>query len=165
MTSLLPFSGLDKISQTLSDFSRRRESQNGRFSTFLKKKRNRILIISSRCLKWKVPQILARNRQSALGLSGRTKSAREQPPRMCTIPPRQRLFSPAWLAIRRWRVARARMRNRIRIITHVLKPLHPCNTKERKRETHTTKHSTLLSSLSLQLSLSRNSTLNLANSC
>ena len=145
----------DKISQ----------SQNGRFSTFLKKKRNRILLISSRCLKWKVPQILARNRQSALGLSGRTKSAREQPPRMCTIPPRQRLFSPAWLAIRRWRVARARMRNRIRIITHVLKPLHPCNTKERKRETHTTKHSTLLSSLSLQLSLSRNSTLNLANSC
>ena len=53
------------------------------------------------------------------------------------------------------------MRNRIRIITHVLKPLHPCNTKERKRETH----NKILYALSLQLSLSRNSTLNLANSC
>ena len=51
---------------------------------------------------------------------------------MFTIPPRQRLSSPTWLAIRRWRVARARIRIRNRIIARVLKPPHPCNTKERK---------------------------------
>jgi len=31
-----------------------------------------------------------------------------------------------------------RIRMRIRIIARVLKPLHPCNTKERKRETSQT---------------------------
>ena len=34
----------------------------------------------------------------------RTLRAREQPNRMCTIPPRQTLSSPNRLAIRRWRV-------------------------------------------------------------
>ena len=75
-------------------------------------------------------EVLTRNRQSALELSRRTLRARQQPHRMCTIHPRQRLSSPTWLAIRARRVARARMRNRIRIIARVLKPLlHPCNTK------------------------------------
>ena len=41
---------------------------------------------------------------------GRTSSAREQPHRLCTIPPRQQLSSPTWLAIRRWRVTRDRIR-------------------------------------------------------
>ena len=45
-------------------------------------------------------EVLTRNRQSALGLSGRTKSAREQTHRMCTIPPRQQLSITIWLAIR-----------------------------------------------------------------
>ena len=95
-------------------------------------------------------EVLARNRQSAVGLLGRTSSAREQPNRMCTIPPRQRLSSPTGWRYEGWRVARARIRNiirirnrnrnrnRIRIITRVLQPPHPCNTKERKRERHTT---------------------------
>ena len=52
-------------------------------------------------------EVLTRNRQSALGLRGRTNSAREQTPRMCTIPPRQQLSSPTWLAIRRRRTTRA----------------------------------------------------------
>ena len=88
-------------------------------------------------------EVLTRNRQSALGLSGRSRSAQEQPPRMCTIPPRQQLSSPTWLAIRTRRVARARIRNRIRIrirnriITRVLQPPHPRNTK-RERERHKT---------------------------
>ena len=43
-------------------------------------------------------------RETAVGLSGRTLRAREQPNRMCTIPPRQTLSSPNRLAIRRWRV-------------------------------------------------------------
>ena len=67
--------------------------------------------------------------------------------RMCTIPPRQQLSSPTWLAIRRWRVARARIRNRNRnrnrnrIITRVLQPPHPCNTKrERERAQNTPAH-------------------------
>ena len=46
-------------------------------------------------------EVLARNRQSALGLLGRTLRAQEQPHRMCTIPPRQRLSSTTRLAIRR----------------------------------------------------------------
>ena len=49
-------------------------------------------------------EVLARNRQSALELTGRTRSAREQPPRLFTIPPRQQLSSTTWLAIRTWRV-------------------------------------------------------------
>jgi hypothetical protein len=52
-------------------------------------------------------EVLARNRQSDVELFGRTKSAREQPHRVFTIPPRQQLSSPTRLAIRRWKVARA----------------------------------------------------------
>ena len=70
-------------------------------------------------------EVLTRNRQSALDLSGGTLGAREQPPECvqyllyndCPLPPR--------LAIRRWRVTRARIRIRIRIITLVLKPPYP----------------------------------------
>ena len=51
---------------------------------------------------------------------------------MCTIPPRQRLSSPTWLAIRRWRVARGRIRIRIRIIAQVLKLPATLYNKERK---------------------------------
>ena len=52
-------------------------------------------------------EVLTRNRQSALGLSGRSICAREQTSRLCTIPPRQQLSSPTWLAIRRRRTTRA----------------------------------------------------------
>ena len=51
-------------------------------------------------------EVLARNRQSAVGLLGGTKSAREQPPRVSTIPPRQQLSITIWLAIRKRRVTR-----------------------------------------------------------
>ena len=64
-------------------------------------------------------EVLARNRQSALELFGRTRSAREQPLRMFTIPPRQRLSSPNRLAIRR------------RNVTHVL---NTCSDTQRERE-------------------------------
>jgi len=46
-------------------------------------------------------EVLARNRQSALGLFGGTLRAREQTLRMFTIPPRQQLSVTIWLAIRR----------------------------------------------------------------
>ena len=49
-------------------------------------------------------EVLARNRQSALELLGRTRSALEQPNRVFTIPPRERLSSTTRLAIRRWNV-------------------------------------------------------------
>ena len=55
-------------------------------------------------------EVLARNRQSALGRGRRTRSAREQPNRMFTIPPRQQLSSPTRLAIRTWRVIRRVLR-------------------------------------------------------
>ena len=48
-------------------------------------------------------EVLTRNRQSALERRRRTKSAREQPPRMFTIPPRQQLSVTRRLAIRTWR--------------------------------------------------------------
>ena len=89
-------------------------------------------------------EVLTRNRQSAVELSGRTRRSQEQTPRMCTIPPRQQLTSPTWLAIRRWRVARARIRNRIRnrnrirIITRVLQPPQPLYEREKERETQNT---------------------------
>ena len=70
-------------------------------------------------------EVLARNRQSALGLCGRTLGAQEKPNRMFTIPPRQRLPFTRWLAIRKWRVTRIR----IRIIT--------CNNRQRERHTQT----------------------------
>ena len=50
-------------------------------------------------------EVLARNRQSALERSGRSRSAREKPPRMFTIPPRQQLPITRRLAIRIWRIA------------------------------------------------------------
>ena len=69
-------------------------------------------------------EVLARNRQMALGLSGRSRSAREQPHRLCTIPPRQRLSITIWLAIRKRRVTR-RDRIRIRIKLNVItRPAH-----------------------------------------
>ena len=46
-------------------------------------------------------EVLARNRQSALELLGRTRSALLQTLRLCTIPPRQQLSVTIWLAIRR----------------------------------------------------------------
>ncbi len=49
-------------------------------------------------------EVLARNRQSALELSRRTRSALQQTLRLFTIPPRQQLSSPTRLAIRRWNV-------------------------------------------------------------
>ena len=49
-------------------------------------------------------EVLARNRQSAVGLSGCSIGSREQPNRVFTIPPRQRLSITIWLAIRRRRV-------------------------------------------------------------
>jgi len=52
-----------------------------------------------------------------LGRRRRTRSARERPPRMCTIPPRQQLSSTRRLAIRARGVTRARIRIRIRRIT------------------------------------------------
>ena len=60
-------------------------------------------------------EVLTRNRQSALGLSGRSICAREQTSRLCTIPPRQELSSPTWLAIRTWSTTRA-----IRVVTVVI---------------------------------------------
>ena len=69
-------------------------------------------------------EVLTRNRQMALGLSGRSRSAREQPHRLCTIPPRQRLSITIWLAIRKRRVTR-RDRIRIRIKLNVItRPAH-----------------------------------------
>jgi hypothetical protein len=64
--------------------------------------------------------VLARNRQSAVGLLGGTKSAREQPPRVSTIPPRQQLSITIWLAIRKRRVTRQHGRIRIRIKLNVI---------------------------------------------
>ncbi|CAL6421210.1 unnamed protein product [Bathycoccus prasinos] len=55
-------------------------------------------------------EVLARNRQSALERGRPRRSAREQPPRMCTISPRQQLSSPTRLAIRRRNVIRRVLR-------------------------------------------------------
>ena len=60
-------------------------------------------------------EVLTRNRQSALGLSGRSICAREQTSRLCTIPPRQQLSSPILVAIRTWSTTRA-----IRVVTVVI---------------------------------------------
>ena len=54
-------------------------------------------------------EVLARNRQSALELFGRSRSAREQPTRMFTIPPRQQLSITIWLAMRRRSTTHARV--------------------------------------------------------
>ena len=103
-------------------------------------------VVGGRVRPLRLFEVLARNRQSAVGRGRRIREAHENnQPRVFTIPPRQRLSSPTRLAIRRWRVALCQIgiRIRIRIIARVLKPPHPCNTKERKRET--TKHSRFFS--------------------
>ena len=51
-------------------------------------------------------EVLTRNRQSALGRTSGARSAQEQPPRLRTIPPRQRLSVTKRLAIRTRRVIR-----------------------------------------------------------
>ena len=53
-------------------------------------------------------EVLTRNRQSAVELLGGTLRAREQTPRVFTIPPRQRLSSPRRLVSRRWNVIHIR---------------------------------------------------------
>ena len=88
-------------------------------------------------------EVLARNRQSALGLCGRTRSAREQPPRMFTIPPRQQLSSPKRLAIRAWTVTQ--LLNTRTHHTHTHTHTHANFVIHAPRDTHT---NLLLSSLS-----------------
>ena len=94
-------------------------------------------------------EVLARNRQSAVGRGRRTRSAREQPTRMFTIPPRQQLSSPTRLAYEAWRVTRARIRIRIRIIAHILNkaaaPSYYSSREKHRTNTHTS--STKISSL------------------
>ena len=68
-------------------------------------------------------EVLARNRQSALELLVRSSSAQSNQHRMFTIPPRQQLSSTRRLSIRRWRVIRTRTRIRIRI-----RIMKTCNT-------------------------------------
>ena len=77
-------------------------------------------------------EVLARNRQSAVGLLGGTKSAREQPPRVSTIPPRQQLSITIWLAIRKRRVTR-RDRIRIRIKLNVITERERGRERKKKR--------------------------------
>ena len=72
-------------------------------------------------------EVLARNRQSAVELLGRRRSAREQPPRLFTIPPRQQLSSTTWLAIRTWRVThsiKSTQHTHTRTRTHTLVKTH-----------------------------------------
>ena len=66
-------------------------------------------------------EVLTRNRQSALELSGRTRRALEQPLRMFTIPPRQQLSLTTRLVLRR------------RNFTHLVINTHT-HTKERHTE-------------------------------
>ena len=54
-------------------------------------------------------EVLARNRQSAVGQGRRTNSALQQTPRVFTIPPRQQLSITIWLAIRRRSTTHARV--------------------------------------------------------
>ena len=69
-------------------------------------------------------EVLARNRQSAVGRGRRIFCAQEQPHRLCTIPPRQQLSITIWLAIRRWRVTyRGRMGIRIKLNV-ITRPAH-----------------------------------------
>ena len=58
-------------------------------------------------------EVLTRNRQSALGLSGRSTSALVQTHRMFTIPPRQQLPITRRLVVRARRVTRAIIRIRV----------------------------------------------------
>ena len=54
-------------------------------------------------------EVLARNRQMAVVRRGRTRSTSKQPPRLCTIPPRQQLSFTKRLAIRRRSTTHARV--------------------------------------------------------
>ena len=81
-------------------------------------------------------EVLARNRQSAVELLGGTKSAREQPPRVSTIPPRQQLSITIWLAIRKRRVTR-RGRIRIRIKLNVITERERGREREREKKRDT----------------------------
>ena len=54
-------------------------------------------------------EVLARNRQSAVGQGRRTNSALQQTPRVFTIPPRQQLSITIWLAMRRRSTTHARV--------------------------------------------------------
>ena len=75
-------------------------------------------------------EVLARNRQSAVEQWRRTRRSQERPPRLFTIPPRQRLSSPTQLVLRR--------RNFTHLInTHTHKERE--REKERKKEKHRTK--------------------------
>ena len=79
-------------------------------------------------------EVLARNRQSAVGLSSCTVRAPEKPTRMFTIPPRQGLSVTIWLAIRTWNPPHA-------LKTHK----KACNTytnTQRERQTQTRAHET-----------------------
>ena len=72
-------------------------------------------------------EVLARNRQMAVELCGRTRRSQEQTPRMCTIPPRQQLSSTTWLAIRTWRVThsiKSTQHTHTRTRTHTLVKTH-----------------------------------------
>ena len=90
------------------------------------------MCICSRKRPLRLFEVLARNRQSAVGLLGGTKSAREQPPRVSTIPPRQQLSITIWLAIRKRRVTR-RDRIRIRIKRNVITERERGREREKKR--------------------------------
>ena len=62
------------------------------------------MYVCSRVRPFRLFEVLARNRQSALGRSRRRSGVHEQPPRVFTIPPRQQLSITIWLAIRTRRV-------------------------------------------------------------
>ena len=67
--------------------------------------RQRCVYVGGQVRPLRLFEVLARNSQSALGRFGGILRAREQPPRVFTIPPRQRLPFTTRLAIRTWRAA------------------------------------------------------------
>jgi hypothetical protein len=67
------------------------------------------VLVCSRERPLRLFEVFARNRQSAVGLSRRTKSALQQTPRVFTIPPRQQLPFTKRLAIRRRSTTHARV--------------------------------------------------------
>ena len=73
-------------------------------------------------------EVLARNRQSAVGRLERILRTQEQPPRMCTIPPRQQLSSPIAIGD-----------TRTELYTPHNKYTHKERERERKKEKHKTK--------------------------
>ena len=92
-----------------------------------------------RARRFRLFEVLTRNRQSAVGLLRCTTSVLQQPLRMFTIPPRQRLSSATRLAIR--------ARDDIHVIkhTHTRKALSKF---ERERETRATRILKFISLLS-----------------